>query len=288
LNLSFYLIKLRRKLIKLIRQLLHKGNIDLVKYSDFERIKSENTKLLSMINKHESLEHDKKFLQCLDPWNHYNLSGKLSQSNSSELHQDLFVLSTLKLKRSGFFVEFGATNGIDGSNTFLLERDFGWRGILAEPAKGWHAQLQNNRPQAQIEFNCVWKDSHSKISFKEIPDAPGLSTISSFADSDLHANSRKHGKEYKVDTISLNDLLQKFSAPLVIDYLSIDTEGTEYEILTKFNFDEYKINIITCEHNYNTNREAINVLLESKGFKRVFTDLSLYDDWFVNLSMEIE
>jgi FkbM family methyltransferase len=288
LNLSFNLTKLRRRLIRLIRQLLHKGNIDLVKYSDFERIKSENTNLLSMINKHESLEYDKKFLQYLDPWDDYNLSSKLSQSNSSELHQDLFVLSTLKLKRNGFFIEFGATNGIDGSNTFLLERDFGWSGILAEPAKGWHVQLQNNRPKAQIEFNCVWKDSYSKISFKEIPDAPGLSTISSFVDSDLHANSRKHGKEYKVDTISLNDLLQKFSAPLVIDYLSIDTEGTELEILKDFNFNDYKINIITCEHNYNSNRDAINVLLESKGFKRVFTDLSLYDDWFVNLSIEIE
>jgi FkbM family methyltransferase len=282
LNLLFNITKTRRKLIKYIRRNLHKFDIDLVRFSDFEKIKSENTRLLSRTNKAESAEYDKKFLQYLDPQNDYNLSSKLPNSYSSELHQDLFVLSTLKLKQNGFFVEFGATNGIDGSNTFLLEKEFGWRGILAEPAKGWHTQLQNNRPLAKIEFNCVWKDSHSKILFKEVPDAPGLSTISQFADSDLHADSRKHGKEYKVSTISLNDLLKKFDAPEVIDYLSIDTEGTEYEILKEFNFNKYKINIISCEHNYNDKRDTIKILLESKGFKRVHTDLSLYDDWYVN------
>src|SRR5436189_1252600 len=51
----------------------------------------------------------------------------------AQLFQDLFVLETVKEKRDGFFVEFGATNGVDLSNTALLERDYGWKGILAEP-----------------------------------------------------------------------------------------------------------------------------------------------------------
>ena len=51
----------------------------------------------------------------------------------------------------------------------------------------------------------------------------------------------KKGKKYRIKTISLEDLLLKYNAPVVIDYLSMDTEGSEYEILSAFNFDKYKI-----------------------------------------------
>lgn len=288
MNFAFTLQKIKRKIVRQVRLLLHTVNIDFVRYSELEDIKLENKRISFALNKIKQEEHDKKFLRYLDPSNKQNLSDYLHKSHSSELHQDVFVLSTLNFKREGFFVEFGATNGIDGSNTFLLEKNFGWRGILAEPAKGWHNELLNNRPLAKIEFSCVWKDSNSILAFKWIPDAPGFSTVTRFADSDLHGRSRKHAREYKVKTISLNDLLEKFNAPKIIDYLSIDTEGSEYEILGNFDFTKHIINIIHCEHNYNDKREAINSLLESKGFKRVFTDLSLYDDWFVNLSLEME
>lgn len=53
-----------------------------------------------------------------------------------QINQDIFVLYTLNWKRNGFFVEFGATNGIDLSNTYLLEKDFGWKGLLSEPNPG--------------------------------------------------------------------------------------------------------------------------------------------------------
>src|SRR5262245_23238858 len=49
----------------------------------------------------------------------------------AEFRQDLFVLSELDFKRDGFFVDFGATNGVDYSNSYLLQKEFGWNGILA-------------------------------------------------------------------------------------------------------------------------------------------------------------
>ena len=54
----------------------------------------------------------------------------------------------------------------------------------------------------------------------------------------MHSDSRKKGNEYHVETVNLKDLLDDYSAPRCIDYLSIDTEGSEYEILKNFNFNE--------------------------------------------------
>jgi FkbM family methyltransferase len=286
MNINYYFTQLKRSLIRCIRTTLHAVNISVVKHSDLESMKHNIESIILERSKIKSRVFDDKFLESLDPGGKWKLSNYIPRSYSSELHQDLFVLSTLKFKEHGFFVEFGATNGIDGSNTYMLEKFFHWRGILAEPAKSWHIQLQKNRPLAMLEYNCVWRDSNSKILFSEIPDAPGLSTISEFKNSDLHNNSRKHGYTYKVKTISLNDMLEKYNAPKVIDYISIDTEGSEYEILMNFNFNKYKSRIITVEHNYNGNRNSINSLLQNQGYRRVFTDISLYDDWYVNVSLE--
>ena len=65
--------------------------------------------------------------------------------SKSQLRQDLFVLNELGYKRKGYFVEFGAANGLYISNTYLLEKKFEWVGLLSEPAKFWHKELINNR-----------------------------------------------------------------------------------------------------------------------------------------------
>jgi len=202
----------------------------------------------------------------------------------SQLHQDLFVISELNFKRNGFFVEFGATNGIDISNTVLLETEFGWKGILAEPARYWHEDLKRNR-SAFIEERCVWVDSTSRLVFNETA-VPELSTISSFSDLGMHSQSREVGKEYVVETISLIDLLVKYKAPRHIDYLSIDTEGSEYSILSSFDFDRFTFGVITCEHAYLPQREQIYELLSSKGYVRMYPELSAFDDWYIRKNSE--
>jgi FkbM family methyltransferase len=201
------------------------------------------------------------------------------KNSRSQLLQDIFVLSRLNYKRNGFFVEFGATDGIALSNTYLLEKAYDWKGILAEPGIRWHAALRANR-NCIIEENCVWKASGLTLTFKETNDAE-LSTIADFVASDFHKDDRDNGKTYEVKTISLNDLLKKHNAPKEIEYLSIDTEGSEYEILSAFDFSQYEIKIITCEHNYSPARDKIFKLLTSQGYKRVFANVSLWDDWYV-------
>ena len=201
------------------------------------------------------------------------------RDSKAQLGQDMFVLSELGFKREGFFVEFGATNGIDLSNSYLLEKKFGWKGVLAEPGKKWHSDLDANR-EAHIEHNCVWKNTGEKLIFNEV-DNGELSTIDLFSGSDGHKNARMTGSKYEVSTISLNDLLDKYNAPKEIDYLSIDTEGSEFEILSTFDFSKHKFKIITCEHNFTPKRKNIYSLLTKNGYERKYTDLSAFDDWYV-------
>ena len=68
----------------------------------------------------------------------------------SQLFQDLFVLHLLGMKREGKYLEFGATNGIELSNSLLLEKDFGWNGVLAEPSPQWQDQLKKKSSKESI------------------------------------------------------------------------------------------------------------------------------------------
>jgi FkbM family methyltransferase len=200
--------------------------------------------------------------------------------SKSQLRQDIFVLAYLNFKHDGYFVEFGATDGIINSNTYLLEKKFGWTGILSEPAYKWHKSIKLNR-DARIETKAVWSTTGSLLTFRET-QITELSTINEFAECDSHKNYRHFSRIYKVDTISLNDLLKKYNAPKIIDYLSIDTEGSEFEIIRNFDFSKYKFNFISCEHNFNEKiRKNIYNLLTSNGYTRIHVNLSFFDDWYV-------
>ena len=223
-------------------------------------------------------QNDIEFLTALRNQSVSNIIANLDKSRS-QLKQDLFALSELDFKANGYFVEVGAANGIDSSNTYLMEKSFGWAGIVAEPARCWHQDLRANRC-VNIETDCVWKDSHSSLEFNEV-DSAWYSTINAYSDTDSHSEIRKSGKTYNVKSISLNDLLAKYGAPENIDYLSIDTEGSELEILSSFDFRKHSFKVITCEHNYTPMRDKIFDLLSGHGYVRKFEELSKFDDWYV-------
>tara|TARA_B100000900_G_scaffold379458_1_gene364377 strand:+ start:370 stop:1125 length:756 start_codon:yes stop_codon:yes gene_type:complete len=240
--------------------LLKKFNLKLSKFSTSQRKKVSN--FLNTIKNKKKLDNTNKYLPYF----------------CSQFGQDLFVLNELNFKKNGFFVEFGATNGINSSNTYLLEDKFNWRGILAEPAKIFHNELIKNR-KCHIETNLIWKNSKSKLLFHE-DFAGGISTIKKFINHDTQIRRKK--KEYILETISLNDLLEKYNAPKIIDYLSIDTEGSEFDILYNFDFNKHKFRVITCEHNFNKNKNKIYKLLTKNGYIKKHSNLvSFVDDWYV-------
>ena len=205
----------------------------------------------------------------------------------SQIGQDLLVLALSEPKDQGFFVEFGGCDGSTFSNTHMLENQLGWNGIVAEPAVAWHKRLLNNR-NCQIDKRCVFSQSGLSLPFLEASSvnqeqsAPELSSLSAYAKGSWTAGpNQSNNREYNVETVSLNDLLDDHHAPAEIDYISIDTEGSELAILEAFDFHKRKVKFFTIEHNYQEQqRQQIHELMSSHNYERVLPEISLWDDWY--------
>lgn len=204
-------------------------------------------------------------------------SEALKKLSVSQLGQDVWVLEKTAYKLNGFFVEFGATDGVLLSNTYLLETSFSWKGICAEPNPQYYDKLKNNR-SCVVSDACISNKTGEKVNFILANEYGGIDGISTQG---RHANKvlayKDVGEEVTMVTISLNDFLIENNAPRDIDYLSIDTEGSEYLILEAFPFDEWNIRLITVEHNYEDQRNLINALLTQQGYLCVE---SQWDDWY--------
>ena len=99
---------------------------------------------------------------------------------------------------------------------------------------------------------------------------------------DLLSYIRKTLSNYDISlSITINEVMETYFNGNSPSYVSIDTEGSEFEILNSFNFDEYDIKIITCEHNFTPMREKIHSLLTRNGYVRKYSEYSLFDDWYV-------
>lgn len=253
------------------RTLLAKGNIAVTRKTTFDRLVQKEQEFLryhSFLAFAASLrgEHVKRALELLP-------------ASRGEIFQDIFAALCLERQGPGFFVEFGATDGVSGSNTWLLEKELGWSGIVAEPGRGWHSRLIRNR-SCTIQTDCVWTETGRQLEFTQADEA-GLSTLSAYVGKDSHAQRRAHGQTYMVQTVSLHDLLTRCNAPRSIDYVSIDTEGSEFDILSHFPFGSWDISVLTVEHNFREDRVALHELMRANGFVHVLEPLSKFDDWYV-------
>jgi FkbM family methyltransferase len=204
---------------------------------------------------------------------------KVLRHSKSQLGQDILGLSIPGLDKPGYFVEFGAADGIALSNTFVLEKHFGWKGILCEPGTNWHQSLGRNRG-CVIDTRCVYSVSGENVSFSE-NYLGELSSITKFASPRKQGILKRTLASYQIETVSLKDLLDFHKAPERIEFLSIDTEGSEFEILSAFDFQSYTFGAICVEHNFGPTRELINSLLKNNGYIQVHADLSEFDDWYV-------
>lgn len=210
-----------------------------------------------------------------------------TRHSMSDIRQDVMALAVSGFKKNGYFVEFGALDGIKGSNTLMLERDYDWVGVLAEPAICWRESIIQNR-SCIFDPRAVTAKTGQRLTFKETEAHLGLSGLVDFFNSnDMHSSTRStsSGPTYEVETVSLNDMLDQHGVPAFVDYISVDTEGSELTILEAFDFSRRRVGLWTVEHNYmEDTRAQIYDLMTKNGYSRVLEDLSYIDDWYVQTS----
>jgi FkbM family methyltransferase len=196
---------------------------------------------------------------------------------SSQYGQDYFALEVLEGLQGGFFLDSGAADGVTSSNTFLLEKSYGWKGICVEPNETFYAALVKNRRCMCV--NCCLYDHEGNVEFVERARMLGgileeyHPTLLQHAKSVFHLPEEANGRPATVTKVArtLRSVLRECHAPSVIDYWSLDTEGSELTILRSFPFDEYSFRVLTVEHNRLPIQEQIREFLESHGYSRIRT-----------------
>jgi FkbM family methyltransferase len=182
----------------------------------------------------------------------------------SHIGQDKWVAEVFRRARGGYFLDFGAFDGITTSNTLFLEKELGWFGICVEPNPLYYTDVCRLRNCIKVN-SALWTTSRQSLEFR---DAHGLSSLASFGSHDTHTETRIKAPIIRVDTINPNELLKRFNAPTVIHYMSLDTEGCEFEILEAIRLDEYKIAMMTIEHNHEEKkRDKVRVFLGKLGYQ---------------------
>jgi FkbM family methyltransferase len=208
-------------------------------------------------------------------------------NSQSQLFQDIFVDFVFEKQTNKKFLEFGATNGFELSNSWMLEMKRGWKGVLAEPDPQWYEALVRNRPNAKVVSDCIYSKSGEKMRF--VSSAVGvLSSLKTHAQDDangpLAGNARERLKNYQeidVMTISLNEVFENYFNGQSIDYMSVDTEGSEFEILSNFDFKKFHPSVVTVEHNYTDAQVRLDDLFTHNGYCRIFAELTNFDAWYV-------
>jgi FkbM family methyltransferase len=201
--------------------------------------------------------------------------------------QDQWVIErVLPGKRGGWFIDAGAgPDGVKGSNSYVLEKHLGWTGLLVEPHPDCYPQVKSNR-SAHVEQYCL-SDSFGEVEFA-LNQYPELSSITenlsepNFVAAGYQSKKGERSK-IRIPTAPLWELLRRQRAPPVIEYMSLDIEGSEWMALKDFPFEEFRILCMTVERggkHYDKLREK----LRRNGYRLVH--VCIPDDFYVHASVQ--
>jgi len=177
-----------------------------------------------------------------------------------------YVDSILGNKTGGFYIECGAANGEEGSNTLYFEMIRKWKGLLIEPnKKSFQSLLNKNRNAIHINACLSNSDKPQKVNFinPEIDQLGGVSGI---------VRNQVIGKISEEICLPLYSILLSIGNPTV-DYFSLDVEGAEMGILKAVPWDKVDIKVISIEVQH-IDPNAVRKFMQSVGYYLVKTFLS--------------
>lgn len=179
--------------------------------------------------------------------------------------QDMYAYLYFKGKKDGFFIDIGAYDGFTISNTYSLEK-IGWEGICIEPVPNIFERLIKNRKCECI--NAALSDNDI-VDSKFIQTKGGRSGFTRNMSNEMQTAAEKEGiiAEINVKSVTFDTIMDNHHKKY-IDFMSVDVEGSEIEILKTINFDKYKFGLITVENNHGKDR--LKSFMKLRGYKALF------------------
>jgi FkbM family methyltransferase len=244
-------------------------NATLRKGESFRTMKSHiHTLMMNLSPVYRKLYRLEETIRDIERYSRYNYLRHYCTPKTihvqSQYGQDIFVESVLGGKRKGTFLEVGALDGITASNTYYLEKALGWTGILIEANPQYYALLAKNRSQCQCVQSCI-SDTSETVEFV---DHGGLSGIKGQL-SVQHTESTGNAPVIRLPTEPLQAVLDKLQTHH-LDYLSVDTEGSELSVLKSVDYSHTDITLIGVEVNYRDYDRSFKPLsdfLQRKGYR---------------------
>lgn len=213
---------------------------------------------------------------------------ELNQSDGkmySQLGQDFFALSNVSTMEGGFYVEIGGGDPVKSSNSFLLQSKFHWNGIIVEPNPDLAQKIKLERDGKNSPL-VIEKAIAEKTGYELFLKAGLLGTLSRFVDGDAHSRERKLNQKKEklinIETISPTDFIHHhLPSNITVDFLSIDTEGAEWEIIRKWPFELIRPKAMVIEHNNRVWRSDLIDFCLNQGYVQVLEKITKFDAWFI-------
>ena len=196
---------------------------------------------------------------------------KFTKMNYSQLDQDLFCLyESSRGEIPKTFCEIGVGNGIEISNTYLLEQE-GWSGLLVEPNPIFHAGINEVRSAILDKRAVSVVAGEGKI---ELGQKPLLSKV-------VYKNQEQlDSSDPKIELVNINEILECIGSE--VGFLSLDIEGDEDLLVESIDFSKFSFHVLCVEHNYESCKmKRIRQHLEKNGYQLKFRHLSRFDYWFI-------
>jgi FkbM family methyltransferase len=203
---------------------------------------------------------------------HYDPEELLNSGFKSQYGQDKFVFEEFfKGQKTGFFLDIGAHDGVTYSNSAYFE-SVGWDGVAVEPNPSVYSQLNRNR-NCQKFNGCIASES-GNVNFRQISGySEMLSGVVETYDnrhiSRINNEILDKGGSYtdiSVPCLNFRDLVSQYKIER-INFLSIDVEGGELEILHNIDFGLVVIDVIAVENNYGN--AQIPKIMKVNGFEPI-------------------
>jgi FkbM family methyltransferase len=164
--------------------------------------------------------------------------------------------------KNGFFIETGSCDGIFQSNTYYLETELGWTGLLIEPNPLYAQECVHNRPRSKV-YQCALDSFDHKEKTTILYDVAPKGAMGTIGGGGIWSNDKVPYAivHNNIPVRTLNSILDD-EMPNFIDFLSLDVEGYELNVLKGIDFNRYKPKIIVVE-SFDNFVEDVNLILSN-------------------------